>query len=249
MPAEPQRKCHFTYALHTFDSEQVAALEEYGCDRGVTTFQVLLAAYFLAMAAALPDSDKVLTLLVPVDLRRYLPNPEPFRWCNFTGFENLFLHQDSTSSLDSVVEEIRQQMLQRRGEGTGLASLPVVLDMLPGGLPGSLVPFAIRRQIKRAELRQLRKSRERDLLYGSHGGNLDDDRLRFGNVPVRHAIGCPGEVQNPGAFGFGTTGFGDTLTMFCGSGPIEEMERIVRHMLELLSPALANPLEATDPVV
>jgi NRPS condensation-like uncharacterized protein len=240
LPARPLRDCHFTFALHTFHGRQLADLEDYGCERGATTFQVLLAAYFIAMTEALPDSDDLLPIIVPVDLRRFLPNPQPFRWCNFSGWELLFLQNAPLSSLDAIVEQVREQMFKHRAEGVGLASLPVILDMVPGGLPGSLAPFSLRRLIRRREIKQMSTNRRRKMLYGSHGGNLDSGRLRFGEIAVRHAIGCPGEVQLPGMFGFGTTSFADTLTMFCGSGPHDEMQAVQQRMLELLSPVFSE---------
>jgi NRPS condensation-like uncharacterized protein len=240
LPTIPQRDGGFTYVHHTFNPQQVAQLEDYGYARGATPFQVLLAAYFIAMTETLPESDDVLTVLVPVDLRRFLPNPEPFRWCNLVGNELLFLHNAYPTSLDASVKEVRGQMVERRAQGMGLASPNVVLDILPGGIMEALVPFALRHWIRRIEIKQLAKSRLRKMLYASHGGEYDAGRLRFGEISVRHAFGCPGEIRIPGYNGFGMDSFAGTLTMWCGCGPRDEMRRVQRKMREVLSPLFSG---------
>jgi hypothetical protein len=234
--------------LHTFGPREVEALEAYGCSLRATVFQVLLAAFFLAMAEVLGDSDALLPVVTSIDLRRYLPPGGPFPFGNLTGNEMLYLRRDRPASVAEVVGDVQEQLFERRDAGLGLAAGPATLDLIPllRHLPG-VIPFALLRRWSRRWMARQFGSRERPWVQAHQGGELSPQRLRFGSLSPQRVFGCPGPLEIPGQYHFGMTSFADTVTAYWGCGPKAEMEDLRARVLGFLAPAFGTAARPARP--
>jgi hypothetical protein len=242
LPSLPSLDAKQGTVLHTFDAAEVEALEAYGCDIGGTVFHVLMAAYFLTMVEFLRDSDPLLQVITSIDLRRYLPPDRPVAICNLMGSEFLHFRHDRPASLAEVVREIHEQLFERRGAGLGLGAGYAAQDLVPmlRGLPQA-IPFGWLRRYSRGWKAKLLGSLERYFIQAHQGGDLNPQRLRFGNLSPQRAFGCPAPLGIPGDYHFGMTGFNGTVTGYWRGGPQPELEQIHANVLRLLAPVLSTP--------
>jgi len=241
LPSLPPANPELVSVLHTFNSTEVEALEDYGCSLRATVFHVLLSAFFLAMVEHLKDSDALLPVLTSMDLRRYLRPDEPFSFGNLTGTEVLFLRRDPVS-LARVVRDVREQLFERRDAGLGLSG-PASLELIPWlRFLSSSIPFAWLRRWSRKQMVPMLGSRERPWIRALPGGELSYERLRFGSLLPQRAFGCPGPLDVPGQYHFGMTGFAGTITAYWSCGPKAEMETLRARMLNILAPILSTPV-------
>ena len=227
---------------HEFCADEAASLEAYALRRRVTTYHALLAAYFLALTEVLPDSDDVLAIGAPVDLRRRFGSESPFSIGNICGIEPIILQRSSLATWDAAIEAVRQQMFVTRKSTLGTTGSPLFLECLPvptRWLQG-VMPYAVmqRRQRRRRVATTLR--RELHAVTATLGNRIDSERTRFGSLTIR---GADNEFRPTETFGFRALqalAFDDRLTVSIGWGRSEEMEAVRDALLRVLQPALAT---------
>ncbi len=226
----------FDYVSWRLDAQQVRAIFMYGARHRATVSQVLLAAFYLAAYEVLPRStDDVLPMNVAVDLRRNLPSSKASAFSNLTGNSVIAVDPRSATSMDAVLQQIRDQMKSQQ-KYLGLAisffafeTLPVIRHLLP------LVPQAwTKRSYRKRREEALAKEFIPPVVLLTHTGELDEHRLAFGGVPVADAYSVAGVAKVPGILGLSVSGFRGSLTLYLGVGPRGLMTRMAEHIKELL---------------
>ena len=112
-----QQTAPLEFAFLRLDATRVRSIFEYALRQRTTMSQVLVAAFFLTICHARPQSsDRPLPIIVPVDLRRHLPSKQALGLGNLAGFVFVYMDPQSAISLDAVVKQVRDQIqAQRKG--------------------------------------------------------------------------------------------------------------------------------------
>ncbi len=163
------------FAARSLEPEGFARIREYCRTQGVTIHEVLLAAFYRAqfqMLASPPTA--VLTIPIPINLRRHLPAGTTHGVCNlaaefFAGVRN--------QGFDALVADVHRLMASARSNKPwlGQALLLELVFLLPYGLIGRLVRRSILRQIASGKIYP----------YISNNGIVDTSRLDFEDAAIR----------------------------------------------------------------
>ena len=227
----------FDYVSWQLDAQQVRGVFAYGCRQRATVSQVLMAAFYLAAYEVLPRSPDVsLPVNVAIDLRRYLPSARASALCNLTGNSVIAIEPRSATTMDAVVREIRDQMKsQQKYLGLALSffafeALPIVRQLV-GLIPDALTKRSIRKQQALA----LTKDHVPGIILFTHSGELDPDRLVFGDARPTEGFVVPGVPRIPGILGLSVSGFRGSLTLYLGGGSPALVTRMADHVKRLLT--------------
>ncbi len=228
-----------TQIYHRCERSIVEQWEAFGHSHRATLFQVLLAAYFLALCEVLPDSDEILPLLVPVSLRRRIPDYQPAVIANQIALEYVRLHRRGDNTLESVLSEVQQHFQSRRAAPVGDGITPLWFETIPFpfGLVRRLIPFAWKLKRLRRNFDHELSTRERGVAMATTIGDLNPRQLQFGSISATHAMGSGHPSLSQRMFQLGISRFDGTLTINLGFGPQAEMEHLLRLLLKAIEPA------------
>ena len=230
------------YVRQELGAEAVARLESYGVRRRVTVYHLLVAAYFLALTAVLPDSDACLAIGAPIDLRRRFGTPASFDVANLCGVEPIMLRRSADAALESTAEAVREQLTGARRSILGTAGSPLFTACLPPPLPwlGELLPFEVLRRWNRRQRAAANRGRELRSVMASIGEHIDSERTRFGTVRIRDAEAELLPLDVVGCLALHVLAFDDRRSLWIGWGTLEEMSAIRDGLMRVLEPALGR---------
>ncbi len=126
------------FAARRLEPEGFARIREYCRTHGVTVHEVLLAAFYRAQFQTLASPPgAVLTIPIPIDLRRYLPVGSTWGVSNLPA---IFFAGVRNQSFDAMVADVRRLMASARSNTPwlGQALLAEMIFLLPYGLIGRL---------------------------------------------------------------------------------------------------------------
>jgi NRPS condensation-like uncharacterized protein len=209
--------------MRRLSPERTATVLAYAGQKGAWLNDVLLAAYFRALARLIGPSEAVPALTIPVDLRKYLPAGDRPRIANFSASFTMALKEGIGDSLDDTLERVRAASAETKRGLPGLdqaASLSALADRVPfriiewrlahGKAPISLPPpwfIAL--------------------------GVLRPESFAFGPVRVKRAYVLPSITRAGGVFQLSASCFASSLTLaVCFSGD-EVNAGSVKRFLEL----------------
>jgi NRPS condensation-like uncharacterized protein len=175
-----------------------------------------------------------------VDLRRFLPSKRASALCNLAGVSVIGVDPRSGTSLDSVVEQVRDQMRSQR-KYLGLAAsyfafeaVPVIRHLM------RLVPYGLsRRSSRRQQASLLAEDHVKGWVLLTNVGELEQDRLLFRGAAIADAYATAGVNRIPGLLGLGVSGYKGSLTLRLGSGPAELVASLRDRMMEMLAASSA----------
>lgn len=221
------------FVIRRLDPERVRRVGAFAYQRRATAYQVLLAAFFLALCDLVPHSgDRPLRMLCPVDLRRYLGAAANPPICNLTGFAPLTLSPSPAPTLDDALGQIRDQFeAQWREKHLGLLFSEVPFDIPVVKHVKRLAGYLGRETA--AGRRQVRRDDTRRAIAANQGGELSEAKMRFGDVRATDVWGIGG-VHNPRFWGLTATTFAGSMTVCIGRGPSALVHGILERMLDRL---------------
>ncbi len=227
---------------HRFDLAEAEQLESYALRRRATTFQMLLAAYFLALTKLMPDSDEVLTVNILVDLRRRLGSQAPFVFGNLVGIERIHLRRQPDASLEGVTDAVRDHMYGVRKSSLGESFSPLFWECLPFPLRwlGVLRSYHSLQRMHRRRRQERRAARELVSVGATFGGSISSERLRFGSARVCAAAPEFRPLETQGFRTLQVFSFDGDLSLTFGWGAPEEMAAIRDAVLCELRPVFAT---------
>jgi NRPS condensation-like uncharacterized protein len=160
------------FASRRVEPEDFARIREYCRAHGVTVHEVIFAAFYRSQYRVLaPPPAAVLTLPIPMDLRRFLPSGTECGICNlsvvyFAGVRN--------QSFDQVVLDVHRLMASARSNEPWLGQ-SVLIQL------AFLLPYGVVRRIARRSVsRQVATGRIHP--YISNFGIIDLRRFDFGDA-------------------------------------------------------------------
>jgi NRPS condensation-like uncharacterized protein len=249
--ADPSKPGEESYSVHhECGCEAAARLEAYALERGVTAFQALLAAYFVALTEVLSGSDPLLIIHAPVDLRPRFGPGTPFSIANLLGVVPVMLHRDQGKTLDVAIEAVRQQMLAARKRSLGAAGSPLLFECLPSTARWicRLVPHGFVKWRNRRRRAAVNRRLELSSVVATFGGPIDSDRIRFGSIATRNVTAELRPADSSGGRLLQILAFDDRLTISIGWGRLDEMALIRTTLLRVLAPALDAPAACFESV-
>jgi len=210
LPLEDGPRTSLRFIQHLLPADRVTQLAEYGRARQATLNDMVLAAFFRALAVEGKwDGRLRLWVTTTVDLRRwYLPSGQGSAVTNLSGFEypslGMKLGDDFESTLRHVCSVTRRQKQHWIG-----------LHDWVGLLPLSIVPYDWGDRLYRKVVREVAKRRTMALAYLTNMGAISPESVSFGASP-RNACMLPPPGYPPYLVG-GLTGYEGTLTLSAGT--------------------------------
>jgi NRPS condensation-like uncharacterized protein len=228
------------------DPVRVRGIFEYALRQRTTMSQVLVAALYLTICHARPQSsDRPLPITVAVDLRRHLASKHASGLCNLNGVVVIFIDSQSGESLDGVVKQVRDQMQAQRGEYFGLPLSSLAVEGLPivGPMVGLILYWCIKR-VARGALYRNPRILEREVtgrVIFTDLGELEPDRLSFGGTGISAAFMSGGakarrmaRVASLGMVGMAASQFDGSLTLSLGYGPRAFVAELSEELMRVL---------------
>lgn len=154
--------------------EGFARIKEYCRSHEVTVNEVILAAFYRAQFRMLSSPPAaVLTVPIPINLRRYLPADSTWSVCNLSA---VFFGGARNQDLDRLVLDVRRLMEFARSEAPwlGQAALLELVFFLPYALVKPLFERSILHQIASGRIHP----------YVANHGIIDTGRFDFGDAKV-----------------------------------------------------------------
>jgi len=214
------------FAVRRMPEESFRALKAYGQERGATINDCILAAYYRAFfeISGAPDSTGC-AILVPIDLRRYLPDEKAGAICNLSGQLYPVLAVETGESFGGTLERVRDAMSLFKSDMPGIGAAIGVATFVS---PGLRVAGRFYRSRIQAALRTGRCNP-----YLSNMGRLSPERLDFTGAHVRDAYLVSPMMSAPG-FLLGASSFADRLTLTIGYAGAPENAGTVERLLDML---------------
>lgn len=229
------------------DAARVRAIRGFAFRQRATMSQVLVAALYRAICHARPQgSTRNLPITVAADLRRYLSPKNAAKLCNLNGVVVVSIDPRSGESLDGVVKQVRDQMVQaQRSKYLGLPlsgflveGLPIIRHMV------GLIPYGcLKRMLRRVRNpRILEREITRRVIF-TDGGELRLDRLTFAGTGISDAFLTAGVLKEmtrslriaAGApLGMTVSEFQGSLTLSLGYGPRAFIAELFEEMMRIL---------------
>lgn len=236
------------FAYLRLDAARVRAIREYALRQRTTISQVLVAALYLTICHARPQSsDRPLPITVAADLRRHLPSKMAAGLCNLNGTVPISIDSQSGESLDGVVKQVRDQMRAQRNGYLGLPlsvflveGLPIIRHMV------GLIPYWYMKRLVRRVLQRNPGILEREItrrVIFTDIGELEPDRLTFAGTGISDAFVTGGVfkeiARSPGMavgvpLGMAVSGFQGSLTLSLGYGPRAFITGLFEEMIRIL---------------
>ena len=216
----------YSFAIRRMPEESFRALEAYGKGHQATINDCLLAAYYRAFfeIAGTPPGTGC-TVLVPIDLRRNLPEETAGAICNLSGQLYPVIAMKRGEGFAGTVERVRDAMGVFKAHMPGIgAAIGVAAVVSPGvrvasRFYGSMIAAALRSG--------------RCNPYLSNMGRLSPERLDFAGAPVKDAY-LVSPLMSPPGFLVGASSFADRLTLTIGYAGAGENRETVERLLDLL---------------
>lgn len=207
------------------------ALKEYGRGRGATVNDLVLTACYRAMmelVGAGPGAPYC--IMVPIDLRRYMPGERAGAVCNLSGQLYPSLEALPGEEFAGTVSRVREEMSDLKAGTPGIGPAMVVAAFTSLGL---CVTRAVYSRMVAGEIRSGKCNP-----YLSNLGVLEPGRLELAGVAVADAYLVSPLMYAPG-FLIGVSTFNDTMTVTVGYSDARSNAPAVERFLDLLMGEIA----------
>jgi NRPS condensation-like uncharacterized protein len=214
---------HLSIEPHTFETIKAKAKKE-----AATVNDLILAALFRAIFKNIPpDCNAPYPVMVPADMRRYLPDDKKCVIANLASAVYPALKRVEGEAFDDTLARVRQLMGGFKNGSLGLGTMALMtLGSLFGGA-------AIKRKYRAASVRGSR------FINLTNFGVFDDSRLVFGSVHLNSLYGI-GPLQFPPGILIAVSTFSGTLNLVVQSNDAQRFQPIVRGLLEQITAELKN---------
>ncbi len=229
------------------DAARVRVIRGYALRQRATMSQVLVAALYRAISHARPQSsNRPLPISIAADLRRYLPSKKAAGLCNLNGIVVISIDPQSGESLDGVMRQVRDQMMQaQRSKCLGLPLSCFVVEGLPiiRHVVGLIPYWYMKRLVRRVRIpRILEREITRRVMF-TDLGELELGRLAFAGTGIADAFITGGVFKEmtrtrgiaAGApLAMAASEFQGSLILSLGYGPRALITELFEEMMRIL---------------
>jgi NRPS condensation-like uncharacterized protein len=227
------------FVLKHFAPERFAAIRDYGKARGATVNDVLLAAFYRAMAASSkPHAGQAFNVMVPVNLRRFIPEGRTAAICNMTGAVFPSLEYEPGESFEGTLLRTRNAMNHFKAEYPGVGTIALFSMSAKTGFP--LIEKAARK------IRENTVKTGKSVGVLSNFGITEAARLNFGELEVVDSYALGPIVYPPGMF-IAVSSFKERLTLSSGFCESATLRAFIEAFLAHMDSELPNPVAQPDP--
>ena len=217
------------YISRTVHEDSLKNIIEYGRQRNGTLNDVLVAAFFHAIAATSDwDHKSQLRLRLTIDLRRFKPDGNGGGVCNLSGMELVDLGNDLNDNFDYTLKRISSFMRQRKARWIGIHDY---IGLAP------LITLFPHRVMKNILVRIIRSGMEigNDALVVTNMGAIEQQDVNFDIPPVEARLLPP--VDYPPHIIFCFTTYNGSLNISAGSWPCSKryIDRCLDEMIVVLN--------------
>jgi len=227
--------CHVS---RTIPAEQARRIAEFGRNRGATINDVMLAAFFRALArVGGHDGRAQLRAVTTVSHRRYLPGGLGEAITNLCGMEYPNLGTELGGDLDATVERVRAITRRRKAGYPGLSDYVGLAPLFAVGIPQALMM-----RVAGALIRQ--GTRAGGIPHSlSNVGRIDPAAVSFdGLAPVGARI-LPGSSRPPHLF---TCLSGYAGKLFLAASVFEPQRELVERFFDRILAELEGAADPSD---
>jgi NRPS condensation-like uncharacterized protein len=195
---------------------------------------MLLTAFFRAMVASTNHPpDKPLNIMVPFNLRRFIPSGRTGAICNMAGAVFPAFAPKPGESFDGTLLRVQHTMDRLKVENPGIGTMAITTPLVKTSLP------LLERSVKEMRVRSLKTGKSIGIM--SNFGIINPARLNFGEVKVEDAYAL-GPVAFPPGLMLSVISFRETLTVSCGFCEDATPREFIKGLLDRLDQELPKPL-------
>ncbi|MEA1959545.1 MAG: hypothetical protein U9N44_07830 [Chloroflexota bacterium] len=217
-----------SFICRFISADRVARLKEYGRARDATLNDIILAAYFRALASVGKwDGRSQLRLILMVDIRRYRPDNRGEGICNLTGTEPFDYGDKLSGDFDATLKRVSAIMKRRKANWIGLSDCAGLAPF------ASLLPYSVlERTLTPLVNMSIKIGNGPDVI--TNMGIIDENGVVFDVKPVRARFIPP--VNYPPHIVFSISSYSSGMDLCAGVWAFqnEQVERLFAEMLELL---------------
>jgi NRPS condensation-like uncharacterized protein len=226
-----------TITVRRYPPEQVRALRSYGQMRSATLNEVLIAAFYRALFKLMKPAPQLsMTVMIPVDLRRYIPSGKADAVCNMSGGEFLSLTWLQDEDFDGTLSRVHLNIeeFKKRDPGLGSAVFMSLAFLTGFGL--------LQNSFDLMRSNSLRTGKS--VVSLSNAGAIEHEKINFGdNLKVADGFFLSPLVYAPGLM-LGVSRFNDTLTISTGycKGSVESA--LIDKLFDLMEEELPQVVQS-----
>ncbi len=196
-------------------------------DRATSAMVVMAVSYIALRDLVSFDEQTEWPILLPVNLRRYLPaEQQRAPACFLAGQVAVWIKHREAADLPAVLQQVRSQLADQRGPNFGLVQSPLALDVPLLRLWTHRNPFAwTRRNFQRMNENPAKTPMVLISDLGEFGKSGDD----WGSATVTNGYCTQGTFRNPSIM-IGVSSCGTRLTLAVGSGPQSFVRRFAERI-------------------
>ena len=235
LPLDSGGSCRPAMVIRKLPESTFDAIRAYGKRYRATVNDVVLAAYYRALAKVIQAAPGTsLCIGVTIDLRRYVPSEEASGICNLSGFAVSNIGCEIGADLGETLVKVRDDMNAKKANWPGLDRIAPIVA------PFKLLPYAVVKKVVYHILEGMPEQNEQRPAMPptlSNMGVVDSEKLVFGGVSVRDAY-IAGAVNYPPGFQLGFSSFNKSLTfsiLTCDAG---DNALLAERLLDLLDAEL-----------
>ena len=223
-PWKGKAQGELSFAVRGMTEESFRGLKAWGRERGATINDCILAAYYRAffeISSTAPGTR--CGILVPIDLRRYLPDETAGAVCNLSGQLYPVISMVPRESFAATVGRVRDAMAPFKADMPGIGAAIGVAALVS---PGVRVASMFYRRMIAAALRSGKCNP-----YLSNMGRLSPEKLNLTGAPVKDAY-LVSPLMRPPGFLLGASSFLDRLTLTVGYAGSGQNRQTVERLLD-----------------
>lgn len=220
----PRKPLSFVFRHLSADS--VNYMVEYGREHDATINDIVVAAFFRAIARTNNWNGRSrLRLNTTVDLRRYIPNRKAEGICNLSGIEFICMDNILGENIDSTLTRVAEITKLRKNRWIGFSTYLIQEPLM------AVLPWGLRmKAFQRISQKGMEKGDVPPAV--TNMGPIAMEDVTFDTTPVKAWLLPP--PNYPPSFGPGLSGYRGTLTLSAGVYP-SQREAVNRFFDEVLS--------------
>lgn len=213
IPVEDGPREPMLFVRRQLPVELVTHLANYGRERNATLNDMMLAAFYRAIAKVGDwDGEAMLRLMTTVDLRRYLPTRLGEAICNMSSIETLSIGNELGDNFLETLTRVNALTLRNKAAWIGLNACVALMPIV------SLAPFAWMYE-KFERLAMFARQRKNAAHALTNMGPIREDFVHFDAYPREAWILPP--PGYPTTLLSGLSGYAGTLTLSAGTYPTQ----------------------------
>ncbi|KPJ52031.1 MAG: hypothetical protein AMJ37_03665 [Dehalococcoidia bacterium DG_18] len=215
-----------SFVLRNLPVESVNSLVKYGRERDATINDIVVAAFFRAIARGGNWNGRAqLRLNTTVDLRRYIPNGKAEGICNLSGIEFVRLGTALGDNINSTLTRVTEITKHRKNRWIGFSTYLIQEPLM------TVLPWGLRmKAFQHISQKGMEKGNSPPAI--TNMGPIAMEDVTFDTSPVKAWLLPP--PHYPPLFGPSLSGYRGTLTLSAGVYP-SQREAVSRFFDEVLS--------------